>query len=76
MIQHIQAEHIREPGVADALRNLLVQMGVMRPDGTPVADLTGQQHPGQAAEPPEQESKLWTPDSEQSGGEKKLWTPD
>ncbi|GAF80704.1 unnamed protein product, partial [marine sediment metagenome] len=76
MIQHVQAEHLREPGVADALRNLLVQMGVIHPDGTPAADLPNQQHPGQAAEPPAQESKLWTPDSEQPGGEKKLWTPD
>jgi len=76
MIQHVQAEHLREPGVADALKNLLVQMGVIHPDGTPAADLPDQQHPGQAAEPPAQESKLWTPDSEQPGGEKKLWTPD
>jgi len=77
LLQHVQSQHIREPGVAHALRSLLVQIGLMRPDGTPVVP---------AAEEPSiivpgseggASGKLWTPGSPgptgASGG--KLWTP-
>ena len=35
LVQHLQAKHINEPGVADALVEFLVQIGAIRPDGTP-----------------------------------------
>jgi hypothetical protein len=76
IIQHIQTEHIREEGVADALRNLLIQMGVMQPDGTPSPEMMAQQPGPPETEPPAEEGKLWTPGSDEPGGEKKLWTPD
>jgi len=77
IIQHIQAEHMQEQGVAEALRNLLIQMGVIRPDGSMSPEMMAAQQPGQpAAEPPAEEGKLWTPGSDEPGGEKKLWTPD
>ena len=74
---HLSTEHIREPGVASALRQWLVQIGAIRPDGTPVAPPPQPETPlvvpGQGdAEP----GKLWVPGGEQTGGEKpKLWTP-
>jgi hypothetical protein len=71
-LNHIQAEHIREQGVGEAVTNLLMQAGVLRPDGTPAM-------PPEAATAPaaeEQAGKLWTPDSESGGGGGELWTPD
>ena len=69
LVQHLQSEHINEPGVADALVQFLMQIGAIRPDGMPAAE----QEPS-AAEP--ETGKLWTPDGESAGGEKpSLWTP-
>ena len=85
MIEHIQTQHISEPGVAERFTNMLVEAGLLNPDGTPAAMPGMQGGPGMQADPmagspdqsePEQ-SKLWTPDGGDSGGEgKKLWTPD
>lgn len=80
LLDHLQTKHIREPGVAQALTRLLVQTGVLRPDGTLAAEpaAPGQEGPSvvvpgaEAAEP----GKLWTPDSQKPAGEKpKIWTP-
>jgi len=73
----IHDRHIEEPGVADALTQLLIQVGVLRPDGTPAGgppqpmqeDAAG---PTQAEEP----GKIWTPDAEPSAAGGKIWTPD
>ena len=75
--RHLSTEHICEPGVASALRQWLVQLGAIHPDGTPVAPPPEPETPlvvpGQAGAEP---GKLWVPGGEQSGGEKpKLWTP-
>ncbi|HTQ40534.1 MAG TPA: hypothetical protein VMJ32_16025 [Pirellulales bacterium] len=85
LIDHIQRQHAREPGVAQALVQLLMQTGLITPDGRlavgaapPAAAAAGAASPlvvpGAAAEP----GKLWTPDAPQPGGEKKssLWLPD
>jgi hypothetical protein len=86
LIDHIQRHHAREPGVAQALVQLLMQFGLITPDGRlamgaapPAAAAAGNTAtplvvPGAAAEP----GKLWTPDAPQAGGEKKssLWLPD
>jgi hypothetical protein len=76
LIQHVQQRHMAEPGVAEALTHMLIEVGALRPDGSPAqappseeALLAGE-GPG-AAEP----GKLWTPDSPQSGGGGKIWTP-
>jgi len=78
LIQHLQERHLEEPGVGETLTRMLIQVGLLRPDGTPAvgpgaspAEMAATQQP--AAEP----GKLWTPDSVEpgpSGG--KLWTPD
>lgn len=82
LMSHIESQHGREPGVIEALTQMLVQMGVLRPDGTPAMPMgapPAEESPivvpgGQAEEP----GKIWTPDgsSGSSEGEKpKLWTP-
>lgn len=80
LLSHLDSQHSREPGVAQAVTNLLIQVGLLRPDGTPAVPV-GQPEP----EPPSlvvpgvagaKPGELWTPDSERASGEKpKLWTP-
>ena len=79
LLRHIESQHLREPGVANALQQMLVQFGLLRPDGTPVEfpSREAPQEPvaeptGQADEP----GKLWLPDSQRPTGEKpRIWTP-
>ncbi len=81
VMEHIHTQHIREPGVAHSLQGLLVQMGLMRPDGSPAMPAM----PAAAEEPSivvpgaqagGESGKLWTPDSPGGGGSGgKLWTP-
>ena len=35
LIEHIQKRHVNEPGVAEALTRMLVDVGLLNPDGTP-----------------------------------------
>ena len=74
LMQHIESTHLKEPGVADRLTQMLVEVGLLNPDGTPAA-LPGMAQRG--PEPPvEDTGRLWTPDQESSGGGGgKLWTP-
>lgn len=81
LMEHIQREHIREPGVAEALTRFLVQIGALRPDGR----APGGAPPQAAMEPSIMASapggpapgKIWTPDSASGGGSSgKLWTPE
>ncbi len=80
LIQHLDGRHIQEPGIAQALTEMLVEVGLLRPDGTPAVPM----EPAERAEPslivPGQPGAepggLWTPDSQKPPGEKpKLWTP-
>ncbi|HEX4147213.1 MAG TPA: hypothetical protein VHY91_27195 [Pirellulales bacterium] len=80
LLKHIRTEHLREPGIAQALYSLLAQWGVIRPDGSPATEVPGDAAglvvPGAAAAEPA--SKIWTPGSETagSGGKKPtIWTP-
>ncbi|MFZ5831714.1 MAG: hypothetical protein ACOY3P_16630 [Planctomycetota bacterium] len=79
LLDHIQREHIKEPGVADRLTQLLIAVGLLRPDGTPVppprmaASAAGPAQPLAAAEP--KPGELWTPDQQTTGGGK-LWVPE
>ncbi|MCE5303951.1 MAG: hypothetical protein LLF97_12710 [Planctomycetaceae bacterium] len=82
LIEHLQSQHLEEPGVAEALTHMLIDVGLLRPDGTPAIPPEAMQAGGSAgpmaapaaAEP----GKLWTPDGDQpaGGGSGKLWTPD
>jgi hypothetical protein len=77
LLHHIREQHIREPGVAQALFQLLTDAGIIGPDGKPTApaprEAPGIVVPGAAAEP----GKIWTPGSDQPSAGKKsaLWTP-
>ncbi|MGA2032919.1 MAG: hypothetical protein ABSG68_11715 [Thermoguttaceae bacterium] len=77
LIQHLQQRHLREPGVAEAVTQILVEVGVLRPDGTPAHPMGGREPPPGAVpqEPAAAPGKIWTPGSEESGGGK-LWTPE
>lgn len=73
LLKHIQDEHIREPGVAEALRDILIQAGVLAPNGAPGMNVP----PPEAAPAAADSGGLWVPGGDQPGGEKsKLWTPD
>ncbi len=82
MIGHLQADHLREQGVQEALTQLLVQAGLIRPDGTPAGPppapggsvVVSPDQPIPQQQQPQQQ--IWTPDGDEPGGEKKLWTPD
>jgi hypothetical protein len=80
LIEHIQRTHIEEPGVGEALTQMLVDVGLIRPDGTLAV---GPHGPGAAMAPEEaapagDSGGLWTPDSAapSGGGGGKLWTPE
>ena len=80
LLHHIRDQHIREPGVAQALYQILTEAGIIGPDGRPsMPPGAGPQGgdigvAGAAAEP----GKLWTPGSDEPSGGKKsaIWTPD
>jgi hypothetical protein len=78
LIQHIQEKHGNEPGVPEALMQLLIDLGFLRPDGTPAYPRGGRPSAGAAAEPATADSGgLWTPEGATSGGGSgKLWTPE
>jgi hypothetical protein len=74
LMQHIETRHINEPGVAQSLTRLLINAGLLNPDGTPVAMPMGP-HGAEVAPPAPEPSKLWTPGGETAGSGGKLWTP-
>lgn len=71
LLNHLQTDHIREPGVADSLYRFLVEIGAIRPQQEPGM-------PAQAAAPAAEPGRLWTPGDPgpASGGSGKLWTPE
>lgn len=84
-LNHIRNYHLQEPGVAQALMQVLVEAGIIRPDGTPVAAAPGAGAaglvvPGAAAQA--EPGKIWTPGSDLPGGgaggggkKSAIWTP-
>jgi hypothetical protein len=80
LLHHIRDEHMREPGVAQALFQILADAGIIGPDGRPTmpaaAEAPGIVVPG-AAGAASESGKIWTPGSEQPATGKKsaLWTP-
>ena len=76
LIEHLQKRHIEEPGVGEILTRMLIDVGLLNPDGSPAIGPESPEEPAMAAEPSEP-GGLWTPDSDQPGaGGGKLWTPE
>lgn len=90
IMQHLQQHHANEPGVQEALMDIMQRYGVMLPDGRVALRLPrgrkadGAADGGAAAAPA---SKIWTPDSgapvaggplapPPTEGKSKLWIPD
>ena len=80
LIEHLQKHHLEEPGVGESLTRMLVDVGLLRPDGTPAFGPNVPEPAMSAAdEPASAAGGLWTPDSAEPGGGDgggKLWTPD
>jgi tetratricopeptide (TPR) repeat protein len=77
LIKHIESTHINEANVSMVLTQILVDVGLLRPDGTPAIPTASQQAAMAGAGAAEAEpGKLWTPDSESAGGGGKLWVPE
>jgi tetratricopeptide (TPR) repeat protein len=87
LLQHIETKHANEPGVGQALMQMLYQAGLIGPDGRPrglppgagQATAPGIVVPGSSSAAAAQESSgIWTPGSEAAAAGKKsaLWTPD
>jgi len=78
LIEHLQNNHLEEPGIGASLTHMLIEVGLLRPDGTPAIgpEMVGAEP--LAAEPSAAEPcGLWTPDGAQpAAGAGKLWTPD
>ncbi len=74
LMQHIESQHSEEQGVAQTLTQMLINFGLLNPDGTPVA-MPGRRGPAEVPPPAAEPSKLWTPGSESAGAGGKLWTP-
>lgn len=77
LLNHLIEEHIQEPGVAASVRNVLVRIGAMRPDGTLVnrSSAPSAAEPSMAVSNPQdaEPAKLWTPGGESA--KPKLWLP-
>ena len=76
----IAKRHINEAGVREQLLSVMVRLGLLHPDGSPI-----QREPIAVGAPAggSGESKVWTPDgstggsgSEPNEGKSKLWVPD
>jgi hypothetical protein len=78
LVDVLQRNHLREPGVAQALMQILMEAGIVGPDGRP----RGMPGGTPAAAPAAESGKLWTPDAPSApapaGGATKsgLWVPD
>lgn len=75
LMKTITTRHQREPGVMQALASFLAEIGLIGPDGRPVAPPAEQ--PGLVI-PGEEESsgKLWTPETAATtSGKSALWVP-
>ncbi len=76
LLQHLMEKHGNEPGVRNAVGQVLRETGLMNPDGTmargaepSIVTPDGDAEPG----------KIWTPDAETAptgGGESKIWMPE
>jgi hypothetical protein len=78
LISLLQQRYAKEPGVMESLARILVQFGIITPDGRPAQDVSAA-GPAAVEQGVAAESKIWTPDAPQSPGqpkqESKLWVP-
>ena len=78
VLRVIQTHHMREPGVAQALQRLLVDSGLLTPDGRPaMGGMPAGPGGGAVSEPAaaDDAGKIWTPQSESPGQKSSLWIP-
>jgi tetratricopeptide (TPR) repeat protein len=80
LIYTLQTNHVNEPGVAQALHSLFVQMGMITPDGKLTEAAMQHQRAQQAAVSGDQGTgELWTPDGATAPTEDKekpsIWVP-
>ncbi len=78
LIAHLRDEHGREPGVAEALTQVFMQLGMIGPDGRVRMPAQAEAAPGIVVPGAEAAAgKLWTPESAAPGGQKSaLWVPE
>jgi hypothetical protein len=77
LIRHIQTTHIKEPNISVLLTQQLINVGLLRPDGTvPARPGPKEEEMAAVGTPDAEPGKLWTPNGESSGGSGKLWVPD
>jgi hypothetical protein len=76
LIRHIETTHINEPNVSLILTQILVEAGLIRPDGSPAVPTRRGQAEMAEAEATADPGKLWTPGGESAGAGGKLWVPD
>ena len=85
LLQHVRSEHIREPGIANLLFQVLVEAGIIQPDGTPTAGPSARgasasfDAGGPMPAPVAEASKIWTPGAETTpaaGKKSVIWTPE
>jgi hypothetical protein len=74
LLEHLMTEHMNEPRIRQEVTQILVQLGLIRPDGTPTRRPAATA--AMAAVPAEEPGKLWTPESARTGEKKTLWVPD
>lgn len=75
VLNRIRRKHMQDPGISERLFQVLMDYGIIGPDGRPVGP-----SPGTASilsdEPPKTAEGIWTPEGATAGGEKsKLWVP-
>jgi hypothetical protein len=78
LLNHVQKEHIREPGVRERLMQTFVAAGVITPDGRMVQRAEPQPASSivlPSGEPAAEPGKIWTPGSEPAAAKSALWTP-
>ena len=74
LLRKIQRHHMQEPGISERLFQLLMDYGIIGPDGRPVGPRPGAVSP--LVEEPATATGIWTPEDATTGGEKsKLWVP-
>ncbi len=79
ILNRIRLHHMEEPGVSQALFELLVQFGIITPQGQPTAAAAEASQGGVPAADAGGGGKIWTPGGEAPSSEtkeSKLWIPD
>lgn len=79
IIETIQAKHLQEPGIQEQFYTLLMQLGIIQPQGMPMA--TGAAPPAAAPSAPTANDGVWTPQasgqepSQDDKDKPSIWVP-